>query len=195
MRFSIIECIICAIIALFLFPLGTIGVLIYVLLKYQKKKKNNENVTTNESVQPPIIKATPKCLFDFFKYDLKNIPIKEENYTHSEYSYGTEVKYYSINLPEPELGVFSQLNINEVGENDYNLTFSATKQLITDEIVEFIKFCTTNLGEIKHQTGVFSIDCLNKCEYCRMWDNVWIDQDRNNANLQITLFHLKREIQ
>lgn len=194
--FSTTECIICVIIALFLFPLGTIGVLIYVILKYLKRKNNKSNVTTNESVQSPIIKATPKCLFDFFKYDLKNIPIKSENYTHSKINrYGTEVKYYSIYLPEPEMGIFSQLDIYEVGDNDYNLTFSATKQLITDEIVEFVKFCTTNLGETIRQSGNFSIDCLNKCDFCRIWDKVLIDQDMNNANLQITLRGLKRDIQ
>lgn len=42
---SITEYIICAIIALLLFPLGTIGVLIYIILKYHKRKNNKSNTT------------------------------------------------------------------------------------------------------------------------------------------------------
>lgn len=137
--------------------------------------------------------SSPKSILDFFNYDLRSIPLQDDCSVRTEINImGREVKHYEFALSKLELGLFSHIELIEIDENKYNVVFTTTKQLITDDLVDFIKFCTNNLGKIRYETGSLSIDNLNKGLYCRQWENVWIEQDHSTANISITLFRLQR---
>lgn len=135
---------------------------------------------------------------DFFKITLKEIMDYQPTFTHSEVNaVGREVKHYNLRLKELELGLFYELDIAEVGEREYNITFKGRNNSITKELSDFLEFYTNKYG--LDEMGYGKIEqtdyhYIGSHLFSRMWKNLIIDNNsmnENNGNIEMTVLGIK----
>ena len=135
---------------------------------------------------------------DFFKIDLKNIMKYKPAFLRSEINIvGREVKYYTLRLKELELGLFYELEIVEVMEGEYNITFKGRSNTITKGLSDFLNFYTNKYG--LDETGLGKIEqadyyCLDTHSFSRIWKNLMLDNNSlnsSNGNIEMTLMGIK----
>lgn len=118
-------------------------------------------------------------LNDFFKIDINRLFQYSPVLVGTEAtSFGTKVTKYSLNLPQEELGMFNQLEINEVADNELNIKFIGGGKCMTDELKEFIAFCVSKYGN--DSLGLGSISSQDKQHisnntFSRFWEDVRVD--------------------
>lgn len=139
-------------------------------------------------------KVQKENIEDFFKIDLKNIMEYKPIFTHSDLNEaGREVKYYNMRLKELELGLFYDLNIAEVEEREYNITFKGRNNSITKELSDFLDFYTNKYGLDEMGCGKIEpsdYHYINSHLFSRMWMNLMIDNNSmngNNGNIEMTI--------
>lgn len=135
---------------------------------------------------------------DFFKVNLDNIMGYNPTFTHSEINVvGFEVKHYNLRLKELELGLFYELDIAEVGEGEYNITFKGRNNSLTKELSDFLDFYTNKYGLDEMGCGKIEqsdYHYINSHLFNRMWKNLMIDNNSmngSNGNIEMTILGIK----
>lgn len=138
-----------------------------------------------------LVEDSKNEISDFFKVDINNLFQYSPVYSHSETSsLGNEVKHYNLKLKELELGIFLEIEIIKVGENECNLIFKGVRNEMTSDLSEFISFCTKKYGLDMSGNGVITeteYEDIKHNVFSRMWDKVWIDNMTSN-NIIMTIF-------
>lgn len=115
---------------------------------------------------------------DFFKIDIHELFRYDPVYKKTETSItGNKVDYYEIKLRALELNQFTNIELIEVAENQFNIIFKGINNYITKDMEEFIDLCTKMYGYDRFGNGVVSKFDHNKASqqsFLRWWDNVWI---------------------
>lgn len=134
-----------------------------------KSKKDNPNNILSEKTE----------LNDFFKIDINKIFQYSPTLIGTETtSFGTKVTRYSLNLPQEELGMFDQLEINEVAENELNIKFIGSGNHMSDELKEFVAFCVSKYGNDMAGLGGFTAQdkqLVDNNTFIRHWEDVRVD--------------------
>ncbi|WP_018669501.1 hypothetical protein [Bacteroides gallinarum] len=136
---------------------------------------------------------------DFFHIDINNLFQYSPTYSHSEENIaGKEVRHYKLRLKELELGVFYELKIIEVGENELNVSFIGRSSILTDELKEFINFCANCYGLDNSGYGRIEnkdyLDVERKL-FSRMWNKIWITNlATDNDNMEMVIYSLKKRL-
>lgn len=135
-------------------------------------------------------------LNDFFKIDINRLFQYSPVLVGTEAtSFGTKVTKYSLNLPQEELGMFNQLEINEVADNELNIKFIGTANRMTDELKEFIEFCVAKYG--KDMAGLGSFTAQDKQRigsntFTRSWEDVRVDNI--SGKLTVSILGLSKDL-
>lgn len=140
----------------------------------------------------------PKTIYDFFKIDLQNIMSYNPEFSHSEInSVGREVYYYVLPLDHLELGLFSQLIILKVAENEFNITFKSDYNSITNDLRKFIKFYTDLKGKDVAEQGYITqeeVEDTDLHRFSRFWTSLIINNNSMNesdGNIEMHLMGIK----
>lgn len=149
----------------------------------------------NVSESPKTMKEN---LEDFFKIDLNHIMDYEPSFSHTRTNaFGREVRYYHLILEELELGLFSELEILEVKEGEYNITFKGKYNLLTKELVDFLNFYTDKYGLDEMGCGGIEQSDYHYIDshlFSRMWKNLMIDNNSfnsSNGNMEMCIMGIK----
>lgn len=139
-----------------------------------------------------------KTVKDFFNIDIKNIMSYNPSFSHSSTNaIGREINHYNLYLDKLELGIFNEIDILEVAENEYNLTFKSLYNEITPELTEFIKFYTDTYGLDTNGEGYINQKDLYYVErhlFSRFWNSLTIDNNELNdsyGNIEMCLMGIK----
>lgn len=133
---------------------------------------------------------------DFFKIDINNIFQYNPEYKYSETSVtGNEVKHYNLRLMKLEMGIFYEIEILEVGENELNLVFKGRNNSLTEDLKSFIEFCASKFG--LDNMGYGSIEesdytNIQMNTFSRMWKHVWIDNISQDYRISMTIFGINK---
>lgn len=135
---------------------------------------------------------------DFFHIDINNIFQYNPTYSHSENNVlGREIKHYKLRLKELELGIFYELNIIEVGENQLNVSFVGRSNILTNELKELVIFCADCYGLDNSGYGKIESKDYSDVErnlFSRMWNKIWVTNlATHNNKMEITIFSLKKQ--
>lgn len=139
---------------------------------------------------------TKNDISDFFKIDINNIFQYNPEYKYSETSVtGNEVKHYNLRLMELEMGIFYEIEILEVGENELNLVFKGRNNSLTEDLKSFIDFCASKFG--LDNMGYGSIEesdytNIQMNTFSRMWKHVWIDNISQDYRISMTIFGINK---
>lgn len=136
---------------------------------------------------------------DFFYIDIHNIFQYKPKYSHTETAkFGNEVKHYILRLNRLELGLFFEIEILEVAENELNFIFKGRSNSITPDLERFIKFYVdkngldnSGMGEIE-QNEILN---LPRHFFSRFWNNLMIDNNPYNdihGNIEMSVLGLKQ---
>ena len=139
---------------------------------------------------------TKEKVEDFFQIDIHDIFRYNPEYLgEEENDIGSRFKKYRLMLNNPELSMFSEVQINEFGNNDQTLIFVSKENVISKDLKKFISFCTNKFGPDDLNEGEITerdIDYIQKGIFSRMWtkNNVWVDNN-SNGEMLLTLFSVK----
>lgn len=143
------------------------------------------------------LKSTKKqSIEDFFQIDIHDIFRYNPEYLgEEENDIGSRFKKHRLMLNKPELSMFSEVQINEFGNNDQTLIFVSKENVISKDLKKFISFCTNKFGLDDLNKGEITerdIDHIQKGIFSRMWtkNNVWVDNN-SNGEMLLTLFSVK----
>lgn len=135
-------------------------------------------------------------LKDFFKIDIENIFKYNPQFSHSEKTEsGNEVQHYNLQLKELELGLFNEIEILKVGENEFNLVFKGKNNTITKDLKTLVNFCYKKYGVDSMGNGAIVnsdlMDVKNNL-FNRIWSEVMISSYYGDNNIGMTLFNIKQ---
>lgn len=138
-----------------------------------------------------VIEDSKNDISDFFKVDINNLFKYSPVYSHSETtSFGNEVKHYNLKLKELELGLFFEIEVIKVGENEYNIVLKGIKNEMTSNLSKFISFCTKKYGLDMNGNGVVTkseYEDIKDNVFSRMWNKVWIG-NMTSDNIEMIIF-------
>ena len=144
------------------------------------------------------LESKKERLEDFFKIDIKDIFKYCPEYTHTEISAtGNEVKHYCLLLKELELGIFFDMEILQVAENEYTLIFKGMDNGITDDLFEFLEFYTNKYGLDEMGCGRIEqadYQYVASHSFSRLWKNLMIDNNvfnGSNGNMEMSIMGIK----
>lgn len=143
-------------------------------------------------------------IFDFFHYDLRNLPFSEKDLAETQIreSDGYEVKFYRFDLPEEEFRGFKKIEIIQVEDNQFNVCFYSKGLYLGKECVQFVDFCAYQFGPDK--SGSHYLDRKYECDSygcfdnraTRYWNDVWFNAKGKHSTdeykVEITFFGLQR---
>lgn len=139
---------------------------------------------------------TKEKVEDFFQIDIHDIFRYNPEYLGEEKNdIGSRFKKHRLMLNKPELSMFSEVQINEFGNNDQTLIFVSKENVLSKDLKKFISFCTNKFGLDDLNEGEITerdIDHIQKRIFSRMWtkNNVWVDNN-SNGEMLLTLFSVK----
>lgn len=157
------------------------------LFDFLKTDKNDSNSAKESEIE------------DFFKIDIHGLSKYAPFHTHTETSVtGNRVDYYTIVLDEPELGMFSSIEIIDVEKNKPNIVFHSYEcgTGITKEFRDFVRSCSDKFGEDRQGQGEITTIDLRHIEhniFSRMWDKVWINNSSDGMELTLFVISQKNE--
>ncbi|MDR1938417.1 MAG: hypothetical protein LBQ73_07955 [Tannerellaceae bacterium] len=126
----------------------------------QQKPSFHGSVTRQETMEQPLSgnrKRQKDDACDFFTIDIYNIfkhePELVEKYDYAE---GRPVEKYMLKLNTLELSVFNHLDILKYENGNYDLVFTSKTNEVSNDLKEFLEYCTGVLGVDFMQKGNFS---------------------------------------
>lgn len=137
-------------------------------------------------------------LEDFFKIDIRDIFKYEPEYKYTDTNIvGKGVRHYSLRLKQLELGMFYEIEIIQVAENEFTLVFNGRGNCITTELADFLKYYTSENGLDESGYGyVEQSDYMNlqRHIFSRFWKNLMIDNMNGNMVMSILGINMKTGI-
>lgn len=180
------------------------------IVKYSlnKKKEDEQGATSSFAISAPKKDKSDSSateltdgynqIEDFFNIDIRDIFKYNPEYTHTELSAtGNEVKHYRLRLKQLELGIFYELDILKVGENECNITFKGRSNAIAHELARFLEFYTDKYGLDEMGCGKVDYSDYSLLEshlFSRMWKNLMIDNNsinESNGNIEMCIMGIK----
>lgn len=137
-------------------------------------------------------------LEDFFKIDIRNIFKYGPEYEYSDTNImGREIKHYKLSLNHLELGIFYEVGICQLSQNEFTLIFKGKENRITSELSDFLSFYTEKNGLDEMGCGkIEQSDYANlqKHIFSRMWKQLMIDNNlwnSANGNIEMSILGVK----
>lgn len=146
------------------------------------------NLFKSKSNQEETNKKTE--ISDFFKININDIMSYSPKFVGSSERSGDKyvVKEYLLDLPCRELGIFDQLEINDVSKDHYNMIFNSHSSTLNNELISFINFCVDKFGVDMSGNGkIYG----NPNHVSMMWPN-GISIDNTLGHFTIMLHGIKK---
>lgn len=147
---------------------------------------------------PDVQNIKEEKLEDFFNIDIRNIYQYNPEYTHTETSVtGNKVEHYNLRLKELELGIFDELEVLKIKENEYNIIFKGINNILTKDFSNFLYFYTKKYGLDEMGYGKIEETDYHHIQshiFSRLWKNLMIDNNQYNnskGNLEMCIMGIK----
>lgn len=113
-----------------------------------------------------------------------------EGWSQQSYIDGTPMQVKGVNLSPNILGMFDLVVVARLSNGETHLDFLSKKYAPNELLRQFIKTCTSLIGDDKYGNGWCcqeDVDPLKRGGFCRSWDNINILQTKRADWLSLVI--------